>query len=89
MAANETTNDKRSEVLQTDRRDNVALIIGIITVGIAISGLLDDTGILKHSLWIPAGAAACFVGLWAISSTLRSLINPGAANDLSEPVVDH
>lgn len=53
-----------------------ALVIGIGLVAIAISGLLDDSGLLEHPYWV-VPAAAFLSGCFAIAArTVQGLVRP-------------
>ncbi len=54
-----------------------ALVVGIGLVAIAVSGLLDDSGLAEHPHWV-VPAAAFLSGCFAIvARTLQQLVRPG------------
>ncbi len=61
-----------------------SLVIGLVVVAVALSGLLDDSGLLEHPAWaVPV--ACCFAACAAVAiGTVRRLTH---ADDRPSPAV--
>lgn len=71
------------EDFQTDRQDMteqkemVGPVAGGVVIALALSGLLDDTGVLPHPWWVVLLASVAVVGVLVGARTVKSLFEPG------------
>lgn len=55
--------------------ERVAPIIGAFVVIVAVSSLLDDTGLLRHPWWVPVVVGVALAALAGMARTVRRLVN--------------
>lgn len=72
-----------NEEFQTDRqhiaerKEIVGPVAGGVVMALALSGLLDDTGVLPHPWWVVLLASVALVGVLVGARTVKSLFEPG------------
>ena len=56
--------------------DRFALAVGAAFVILAVSGLLDDSGLLPHEWWVPLGVMVVGGAVAVAAGIIRTLVRP-------------
>lgn len=56
--------------------ERVAPAIGVLVVIVALSSLLDDTGLLRHPWWVPLIVGLVVASVVLMARTVRRLVEP-------------
>jgi len=70
-----TTADGDVEAIDDRSFQPIVALIGLVSVALGISGLVDDTGLLEHPWWVTlvvAGVAGCVLVILRTLQGLRS-----------------
>lgn len=76
MSHNEDFHTKRQDMAK--QKEIIGPVAGGVLIALALSGLLDDTGVLPHPWWAVLLASVAIVGLLVGARTVKILLYPGA-----------